>query len=169
MMALLPVTRETGYHLFQIDNDGNTSLLKKSKWNPKHTGISLFSMHSSEIYWLCWFVGRIPSFDIDNEGRNIASLDDKAVLVISSLDSQNSTIYHDFENRRNSICTNFHKYCSGFGDSHRCRWHSTSTTPVLYVKYEGSKLNALDAEKQTPINKTPAKFKEAGHNNNWLF
>ena len=34
-----------------------------------------------------------------------------------------------------------------YGDSNKCRWNVTPSSPLLYVKYDINKLNVLDVEK----------------------
>ena len=39
MMAMLPVTKRIGYHLFELEDGGSSRLLRKSEWKVEQEGI----------------------------------------------------------------------------------------------------------------------------------
>lgn len=93
----------------------------------------------------------ICGLDFNPTGESVATIDATGVCLISDINTDSYSFHQQIGTKAGNFlnfeANSLFLYCYLDGYAH-CRWSTESSEPLLYVKYEGNKLNILDIEKK---------------------
>lgn len=124
LMALISLGEKTAYHLFDTNS---WSLLRKSPWVPQ------------------FGKGNVVTMDISPDGKKIAMVNQKALCVISDINTDNLDVQYTIRSRGVTS--------KGFPDKVRCRWGEPGGSD-LFLAHDSSYLNIFDVEKKNLLLKS---------------